>query len=218
MKHHVEQHKDDKKDDRQYELQPLFCPEFELVFAGPFVGEAGRQVEFFLEQIARIPDEAAVVFRIQIDVNVAGQRAVFIADHRGSPRERDFRDIGTWNLRSGGSANQDAPQFLDVVPEVAVITDIHGIPLAALDVLGDHFASDSRSDSLLNVSDSQTATSCLRAVHFDVEIKTLRNAFREDGAHLRNRREDLLYLRTNLLDAFQVRPLNLQAERRLYAR
>jgi hypothetical protein len=45
----------------------------------------------------------------------------------------------------------------------------------------------------------------------------LRNAFREDGAHLGNCREDLLYLRTNLLDAFQIWPLNLQSQRRLDA-
>src|SRR6266853_2895027 len=218
MKHHVEQHKDDKKDDRQNELQPLFGPEFELVLAGPFVSKAGRQVEFLLEQISRVCDEAAVVFRVQIDVHIAGQRPVFIADHGGSPGERDFRDIGNWNLCARGRANQDAPQFFDVVPEVAVITDIHWIPLAALDILGDHFAADSRSYRLLYVRDSQTIASRFCTGHFDVEIKTLRNAFSEDGAHLRNRREDLLYLRPNLLDALQIRPLNLQTERRLDAR
>src|SRR6202158_5608469 len=46
------------------------------------------------------------------------------------------------NLRAGGRANQHAPQFLDVVPKVAVIPDIHRIPLAALDVFSDHFAAD----------------------------------------------------------------------------
>ena len=187
MKHHVEQHKDDKKDDRQNELQPLFGPEFELVLAGPFVSKAGRQVEFLLEQISRVCDEAAVVFRVQIDVHVAGQRPVFIADHGGSPGERDFRDIGNWNLCARGRANQDAPQFLDVVPEVTAVPDIHWIPLAALDILGDHFAADSRSYRLLHISNSQTVASRFCTVHFDVEIKTLRNAFSEDGAHLRNR-------------------------------
>src|SRR5713101_8461948 len=212
MKHHVEQHKDDKKDDRQNELQPLFGPEFELVLAGPFVSKAGRQREFLLQQIARMSDEAAVVFRVQIDVNVAGQRAVFIADHRRAARKRDFRDFGDGNLCARGRANQNAPQFLNVVPEVAAIPDIHWIPLAALDVLRDHFAADSRSDRLLHVSNSQTVAGRFRTVHFDVEIKTLRNALRKNGAHLRNRREDLLYLRANLLDALQIRPLNLQAE------
>ena len=166
------------------------------------------------KQITRVRDEAAVVFRVQIDVHVAGQRAVFIADHRGSSRERDFRDIGNRNLGTRGRANQDAPQFLDVVPEVAVVPDIHWIPLATLDVLGDHFAADSRTDRLLHISDSQTIASRLCAVHFDVEIKTLRNAFGKNGAHLRNCREDLLYLRANLLNPLQVWPLNLQAERR----
>ncbi len=171
-----------------------------------------------LKQIARVCDETAVVFRIQIDVNVAGQCAILIADHGRSPRERDFRDIGNWNLCARGCANQDAPQFLDVVPEIAAIADIHGIPLAAFDVLGDHFATDSRRDRLLHVSNGQTVASRLCAIHFDVEIKALRNTFSEDGAHLRNRREDLLYLRANLLDALQIWPLNLQAQRRLDAR
>src|SRR5260370_9451802 len=184
MKHHVEKNKDEKKDDRQNELQPLFGPEFELVLAGPFVSKAGRQREFLLKQIAGVRDEAAVVFRVQIDVHVAGQRPVFIADHGGSPGERDFRDIGNWNLCARGRANQDAPQFLDVVPEVPAVPDIHWIPLAALDILGDHFAADSRSYRLLHISNSQTVASRLCTVHFDVEIKTSRNAFSEDGAHL----------------------------------
>src|SRR6266436_2092923 len=218
MKHHVEQHKDDKKDDRQNELQPLFGPEFELVLAGPFVSKAGRQVKFLLEQISRLCDEAAVVFGVQIDVHVAGQGTVFIADHGRSSRERDFCDIGDWNLRAGWRADQDAPQLLDVVSEVAAVPDIHWIALAALDVFRDHFAADSRSDRLLHIGNCQTVASRFRPVDFDVEIKTLRNTFCEDGTHLRNRREDLLYLRANLLDALQIRPLNLQTERRLDAR
>jgi hypothetical protein len=121
-------------------------------------------------------------------------------------------------LCARGRANQDAPQFLDVVPEVAAVPHIHWIPLATLDVFSDHFAADSRSDGLLHVSNSQAVTSRLCTIHFDVELETLRNALREDGAHLGNRREDLLYLRTNLLDALKIRPLNLQAERCLDAR
>src|SRR6266446_2391855 len=66
MKHHIEQHKDDKKDDRQNELQPLLCPQLELVFTRPFVVKAGRQDEFLLEQIACLRNEAAIVFRVQI--------------------------------------------------------------------------------------------------------------------------------------------------------
>src|SRR5260370_13610000 len=54
MKHHVEQHKDDKKDNWQNELQPLFVPEIELVLAGPFVSTAASPVEFLLEQISRV--------------------------------------------------------------------------------------------------------------------------------------------------------------------
>ncbi len=107
------------------------------------------------------------------DVHVAGQGTVFIADHGRSSRERDFCDIGDWNLRAGWRANQDAPQLLDVVSEVTAVPDIHGIALAALDILGDHFAADSRSDRLLHIGNRQTIASRLRAVHFDVEIEAL---------------------------------------------
>src|SRR5207245_9980300 len=81
MKHHVEQHKDDKKDDRQNELQPLFGPEFELVLAGPFVSKGGRQVEFLLEQISSVCDEAGVVFRVQIDLYIVGECRVFLGGY-----------------------------------------------------------------------------------------------------------------------------------------
>src|SRR5258705_5592298 len=90
MKHHVEQQENNKENDRQNQLKPLFSPQLELVFTRPFVSKAGWQGEFLLEQIARTSNEAAVIIRVQVDVNVASQSAVFIADHGRSARKRDF--------------------------------------------------------------------------------------------------------------------------------
>ena len=110
VKHHVEQQEDDEEDDGQDELQPFFGAQLKLVFAGPFVGIAGRQREFLLEQVARVRNEAAVVVRVQIDVDVTGERAVFIADHRRAARERDFRDLSEIGICAPeGVRNQDAP-------------------------------------------------------------------------------------------------------------
>jgi hypothetical protein len=46
VKHHIQQQEDDKKYDWQNEFQTLFCSQFKLVLAGPFVGKAGWQGEF----------------------------------------------------------------------------------------------------------------------------------------------------------------------------
>src|SRR5260370_28452896 len=62
VKHHVQQQEDDKKYDRQNELQPRFCPQLKLVLARPFVAKAGKQREFLLKQMTRMSDETAIAF------------------------------------------------------------------------------------------------------------------------------------------------------------
>jgi hypothetical protein len=115
-----------------------------------------------------------------------GASAIASANHGRSPRERDLRDFGDWNLRARRRANQHPAQLFHVVPKVAVVPDIHRIPLAALYVFSDHLAADSRSNCLLHVSDRQPVASRFCPAHFDVEIKTLRNAFGKNGTRFRN--------------------------------
>ncbi len=58
-------------------------------------------------------------------------------------------------------------------------------------------------DRLLHIRNGQSVARGFRPIHFDVDVEALRDALGKDGAHLRKRRENLLNLRADLLDALQ---------------
>ena len=71
MKDHVQQHKDYEEHYRQNDLQPLLGANLKLVLARPRVGVARWQREFLVQQIGGLLHETAIVFRVQVDVDVA---------------------------------------------------------------------------------------------------------------------------------------------------
>src|SRR6516165_10831896 len=171
-------------------------------------------MESLLERVVCGAYEIAVVFRLEIDIDVAGESRVLVPEHGRPSRERDSGHLFDRNLGPGRCANQNSAQLIDIVPEVSVVADIDRIPLAALDIFRDHGAADTGTDRLLHTGNGQAVTGGLLAVHFNVDVKSLRHAFCEDGANVGKGREGLLDLRARLLDSFERGPLNLQAERR----
>src|SRR5205807_5555265 len=127
---------------------------------------------------------------IQIDVNVAGQLPVFVADHGWSTRERNFSYLLDWDLCTRWCSNQHAAQFIYVVAKIALVTNAHGITFAAFDVFGDIHAADAGGDGLLDISNGQAVFRRLGTVHINIYIKALRNMFRKDRSHLRKRSEE----------------------------
>src|SRR6266850_746508 len=186
MEHHVEEHKDDEEHYGKNNLETLLGPLFEFVFSCPLVGVSGLETELFTEEVLRCVHESAIVFRVEVDVHVPGEGSLFVADHRRASGKRDFGDLLDGNLRAGRSGDEHAAQLLDIVAKIAVVPDVHRIPFAALDVFGDHFTADPRTDRLLDIADSQTVAGGFQAVDLDIDIKTLRYVFREDGANFRN--------------------------------
>src|SRR5258706_15843823 len=128
----------------------------------------------------------AIVLRIEVDIDVAGQGSLFVADHGRASRKRDFGDLLDGNLRAGRSGDEHAAELLDVVAKIAVVPDVDRIAFAALDVFRDHFTADPRTDRLLDISNGQAVAGSFEPVDFEVDVKALRYAFREDEANFRN--------------------------------
>ncbi len=99
-------------------------------------------------------------------------------------RKRDFRHLLKRDLGSRGRCDQNAAQFLGIVPEIPLITHIHRIALAAFDVLGDVHATNTGRDRLLHIADGEPILRRFGAVHVNVHIEALRDPLREDRPHL----------------------------------
>ena len=82
MEGHVEQHEDDEEDDRQQHLQALACPNLKLVLSRPRQRVSDRDLELTLNGQPRLGYIAADVAGRGVDVDVAGQLAVLVTDHR----------------------------------------------------------------------------------------------------------------------------------------
>ena len=93
------------------------------------------------------------------------------------------------HLHTGRSFHQHASQFLRSVPEVPLIPHVNRIPFAALDVLRDVFATDSRLYRTLHIFDRHPVTGSFQAINIDIEIETLRNTFRKYCPHTRQARQ-----------------------------
>ena len=93
MEDHVEQQEDDEENHGQDDLESLFSAQLEFVFARPLEAVARRQSQFVVKKLVGPLHETSVVFRVQIDVHVSGQRRVLVADHRWPSRKRDLREI-----------------------------------------------------------------------------------------------------------------------------
>ena len=75
MKDHIQQHEDYEEHDGKNEFQALFGTQLKFVFAGPLVGVSRRQSQFLLQQTRSLLYEAAIVARVQVDVDIAGELA-----------------------------------------------------------------------------------------------------------------------------------------------
>src|SRR5216684_7939795 len=78
VKHHIEQQEDDEEHHRQNELQSLFGPQLEFILPRPLVGVASRQGQLLAKRIVGAIDEAAVVLRVQVNVDISGERAILV--------------------------------------------------------------------------------------------------------------------------------------------
>src|SRR5712671_4423693 len=175
MENHIEQHEDDEKDDGQNELQALFRSQLELVFARPLIGVARGQLQLLAKHLARLVYETTVIGSVQVNVDVAGQLAIFVADHGRTAREGHFGHFGNGNLGAGRRRNQNSVELFDIVAEVALVAYIDRIASASFNIFGNIHASNTRLDRLLNVRDGQAVLGRLRTIDFNIDVEALRN-------------------------------------------
>ena len=74
-------------------------------------------------------NEFAIVTRAEIEVDVARERAAFVANHRRAFGKGDSCELSQRDLRAGKSGNQNLSQPIEIVPEIGCVADRDGIPL-----------------------------------------------------------------------------------------
>ena len=140
---------------RQNEFEPFSRAQFKLILAGPLVGVASGKCQFGVQHSGGVVDKAAVVARVQIEKDVAGKQAVFVADHGRPARKREGGQFADGHLRAARGADQHAAQAVNVAAKIALVADVDGIALAPFDVFSHVLAADARRDGALHVFNRQ---------------------------------------------------------------
>src|SRR4029077_8072089 len=102
---HVEQHEDHEEHDWKNEFEALSRPQLKFVFARPLVGVSGGQAQFLLQQSGSPLNEAAIVARVQVNIDITCELAVFIPDHGRATREGERCDLVNGDLRARRSGD-----------------------------------------------------------------------------------------------------------------
>ena len=76
-------------------------------------------------------------------------------------------------------------QRFDVIAEITLVANVHGVSLAPLNILSDIHAANARRNRLLNVGYSEPVPCRFRAIDLHVQIEPLRDSFRKQRSYLR---------------------------------
>src|SRR5262245_33633417 len=90
-------------------------------------------MDVLLHRTLRAVDESDDITRSRVDVDVAGQLAALVTNHRGTGRQREVREMAERLLLAHRRLDQDALEIGQRLPGTRLIADVHRIPFSAFD-------------------------------------------------------------------------------------
>jgi hypothetical protein len=185
-----------------------------LELAAPRHGVSRGHLELRAEQGIRFLHVARGVPLGQVDIDVAGEQAVLVAEHARTGDALDLGEAAEGDLQpSVAGGHEHAPHRLGVRPEVGQVAHADRVTFAALDRLGGELPPDRRRHHLLRLGDGEAVLGQLVAPPADVEEIASERALGEDPAGPLDRPQDGLGLGRDPLDHGRVGPRDLEAER-----
>src|SRR5580704_1318331 len=170
------------------------------------------------DRALRLVDVSSDVARRRIHVQVARQLAVLVANHRRPWRERDRRELRERDLGACGGLYEDPLQVRQGVTKSLFVPDIHGIALPTFDGSRDVLTADGRLNHLFDIANHQTVPGDGFAIDRDVGEVALCHPFRVHASGAWDALKGSLDLAAEPMDFGQVRPENLDPDRRLDTR
>src|SRR5580704_16220696 len=140
-----------------------------------------------LQYRVRCGNVAARITIGKVDIDVAGKKSVFVANHGGSAANLDRSQFAEGRLVSAAGGYQHPAQCVDAAAEIAHVTDVYGIALGALIDGRNVVTADGIVQNLLRLLHADAVLRELLALPYDVEEIALIGALREHAARSRNR-------------------------------
>jgi hypothetical protein len=194
-------------------IQPLTDAEYVVVLPAPLHGVAGGERDRVRHVALPLIDVASDVRPHDVDVDVAGEHAVLVPDHRRTGGHANVGELREGNLRSRRRGHEDALEALESVAALPGVADAHGVALAALHRGGDRLAADRGSDDLLGLPDGQSVAGKSVSLQLEFEEVASRGALGVDAPGPRERAQRRFDFGADPLDSGDVRAEDLHADR-----
>ena len=141
------------------------------------------------------------------------QHSVFVANHGGAIHHRNVGQLLQWNLTPHRRHDQHAFQLIEVLAQIARVTQVDRVPLATFDGGGNRLAANSRHDDVLDVVDGETVPRNRFAPRCDVHEIAASDALGENAARARHIAKNALDAFADTLDFVEVGSKDLHADR-----
>ena len=131
---------------------------------------------------------------LNINVDPCVRDGAFAFDAHWSADDFDLGELAEWNLRAGGSRDDDLLEGLEVFAEIAVVSQVYGVAFESLDRGRERHASEGDFQHVLHVADTQAVAGNLIAVDQELDVVATHDALGEDAAGIRHLADDSLDL------------------------
>ena len=165
VKKHEHNHQGQGDDDGETSFRPLEVLELPRPAQVIPLGDLDHLGDHFLCFI-HVADQVPAG---HIDEHIAYQSAALVPNGGRTCRDPDVGQLGHGDLGPHGSGDQDALERLDIVPQLAGITNLDGIPFPSFNRHGDLLASDGGLDDIFHIHDLQAVARRLLPPNLEVD-------------------------------------------------
>ncbi len=176
-----------------------------------------HQLDLLTHNLACLIDVAPDVPSGDIDVDVAREEPVLVAEHGRPLHDLDVGELGQRYLCPGRSRDEHAAQPIDIVAQLAGITHVDRIALAPFDGRCDVLASNRAHDHRLDLGYGQAVSRDLIAPRLEVDEVAACGSLRVDAARAFDPIERAFDLHAHALDLLRIGAEDLDANRRTHA-
>src|SRR5205807_1869421 len=213
----IQEQRDDPQRERDDDLEPRLHPLDRLVLTAPAQPVAGGELHLTRDDALSVAHIAPHVPAPYVDRHLIVEVAALAPDHRWPGAELNVGYLPERHLRAVTAADQQPADRGGVIAEVAGITHLHGVALAALDGRGDLLPAERQADHLLRVAGGESVAGEGIRIRPDIQVAAPERPLGVDACRARKRRERALDVLTDALDGLEVRAEDLDREGRPHA-
>ena len=204
MEGKIEQYKDNHHAQRNQYLQPCLCTNLVLPLSRPCHIITRWQLKLLFQNLFGLCYKAAHIATTNVKIDQRTQQPSLTVDLRCTGRQLQLRHQRQGNLASLHTAHQNTPDRVNVITEVAQVSDADRKAVASFNRGGEHLTAESSLYDILNITHTDPVACCCLTINIDVQVVAAGNPFSHHISRSVDRLENCFSLNGKILQHIQV--------------